>query len=251
MRCEPGWRFEAGPSRPLTDHLCWYVWAGEGELVTGGESVPLRPGMMCIMRPAGQYEGRQDLSQRLGVTYIHFDVPAGPLLPEATFLADPAYADAVTRRIVALMRGPDPGVTGHRIAGHLMAALLADVTAMERPALERRRDPRGERAVLMVRRAADRILEDPGQAPTIERLASEMAQSPGHFTRVFRQVHGICPKAFVLKARLDRAAQLLRETALPVVQVAEIMGYASPQFFTRQYKARFGSLPSEVRGARR
>ncbi len=205
------------------------------------------------MRPGSRYAASQDPSHRLGVTYVHVDGIAGPPLPDAVLLADPSYADAATRRVVALMRHRHQGdrlqPETSRVAAQIMAALLAEIAMLERPAPERRRDARGERAMQAVRRAADRILEDPAHAPTIERLAGETAQSPGHFTRVFRQVHGISPKAFVLRARLDRAAQLLQETTLPVVQVADMMGYASPQFFTRQYKARFGSLPSEVRGS--
>jgi len=48
--------------------------------------------------------------------------------------------------------------------------------------------------------------------------------------------------------RLERARQLLRETSLPVLDVALATGFASSSQFARAYKGAFGEPPSHTRG---
>jgi transcriptional regulator GlxA family with amidase domain len=49
--------------------------------------------------------------------------------------------------------------------------------------------------------------------------------------------------------RLERARQLLRETALPVLDVALATGFSSPSQFARAYTRTFGEPPSRTRAA--
>jgi transcriptional regulator GlxA family with amidase domain len=50
-----------------------------------------------------------------------------------------------------------------------------------------------------------------------------------------------------LGLRLDRARKLLRQTSLPVVEVAMACGFAASSHFSRVYKARFGQTPNSER----
>jgi transcriptional regulator GlxA family with amidase domain len=50
-----------------------------------------------------------------------------------------------------------------------------------------------------------------------------------------------------LGLRLDRARKLLRQTSLPIVEVALACGFAASGHFSRVYKARFGRAPSAER----
>ena len=47
--------------------------------------------------------------------------------------------------------------------------------------------------------------------------------------------------------RLDRARQLLRETTLPILDVAVATGFASSSQFARAYGRAFGETPSRTR----
>jgi transcriptional regulator GlxA family with amidase domain len=49
--------------------------------------------------------------------------------------------------------------------------------------------------------------------------------------------------------RLERARQLLRETSLPVLDVALATGFSSPSQFSRAYAQTFGEPPSRTRGS--
>ena len=53
--------------------------------------------------------------------------------------------------------------------------------------------------------------------------------------------------AHLKKHRMEKAAQLLRETDLPVAEVARQVGYESQSKFTAAFKEQYGQLPKEYR----
>ncbi|WP_186332403.1 helix-turn-helix domain-containing protein [Bordetella genomosp. 13] len=52
---------------------------------------------------------------------------------------------------------------------------------------------------------------------------------------------------YVLEARLQEAARLLRTSALPVADIQEAVGFASPAHFSFAVRKRFGAPPSALR----
>jgi AraC-like DNA-binding protein len=52
---------------------------------------------------------------------------------------------------------------------------------------------------------------------------------------------------YLASCRLQRAAQQLRESAVPVGRVAFDIGYASEAAFTRAFKREFGIAPAMFR----
>ena len=91
--------------------------------------------------------------------------------------------------------------------------------------------------------AARYIRENPGQLFSIESLAERFHCSTDHFSRLFRQIVGVTPKEFCIRARMERAQTLLRESAMSIEQIASGLGYADVFFFSRQFKQRTGSSP--------
>jgi AraC family transcriptional regulator len=51
----------------------------------------------------------------------------------------------------------------------------------------------------------------------------------------------------VLKARLDRAQQLLAQADTPIAQIADLLGFTSQSHFTRVFKQFTGRTPSDFR----
>jgi AraC family transcriptional regulator len=54
---------------------------------------------------------------------------------------------------------------------------------------------------------------------------------------------------WVATRRLDRARALLRETALPLADIAAACGYASASHLSRHVKAATGATPGQLRRA--
>ncbi|MFC5651206.1 helix-turn-helix domain-containing protein [Paenibacillus solisilvae] len=68
-----------------------------------------------------------------------------------------------------------------------------------------------------------------------------------YFYELFKQETGIPVHAYVVQARLKKAAAMLQETSRSVTSVAAELGYSSIHHFSRQFTARFGVSPSRYR----
>lgn len=257
VRCEVGWRLAPVWSQRLADMDLWFVWAGRGTMrLRGGTCVDLRPGVAMWMRPGGLYIGDQDPADRLGVTFIHFELidqrtgqRPRPLPREVHEVVDVPYVDAVMRRVVDLLQGDsrENGGAGHEAARTLLRGLLMDFDAdVARPT---RAEPTGTAAHHreLVMRIAGGIRESPSDVPPVAELARQAGYSPDHFTRVFQQVLNQSPQAYIVQQRVSRAQQLLLESSLTVTQIADVLGYESVYFFSRQFKEKTGLSPSAYR----
>ena len=66
--------------------------------------------------------------------------------------------------------------------------------------------------------------------------------SAGNLSRLFRQHHGVSFQAYLQKIRLEKAAELLRSTRLPVARIARRVGYRDVSRFGQHFRRLF-SLP--------
>lgn len=85
----------------------------------------------------------------------------------------------------------------------------------------------------------------------LEEVAARVAfTSPGNLSRLFRGHYGIGFQAYVQNLRMEKAAELLRATRLPVARVARRVGYRDAARFGQHFKRRFQVTPSEWRDRR-
>jgi AraC-like DNA-binding protein len=71
--------------------------------------------------------------------------------------------------------------------------------------------------------------------------------SPGNLSRLFRQRYGISFQGYLQKLRMEKAAELLRTTRLPIASVARRVGYRDVSRFGQHFKRRFAREPSRWR----
>ncbi|MFN3302815.1 MAG: helix-turn-helix domain-containing protein [Roseateles sp.] len=105
-------------------------------------------------------------------------------------------------------------------------------------------DPKLLRRLL---RAKDRMDAAYQEDWTVQRLAAVSDVSPAHFARSFKQAFGLPPHRYLLTRRIERAVALLRETGLPVTDIAFQTGWASLGTFGRIFRDITGASPGEVR----
>ena len=112
---------------------------------------------------------------------------------------------------------------------------------MERPAPQ---DPELLRRLL---RAKDRMDAASHEAWPIPRLARVSSVSEAHFARSFRQAFGVPPHRYLLTRRIERATALLRDTELPITEIAFRTGWASLGTFGRTFRDITGASPGALR----
>ena len=97
-------------------------------------------------------------------------------------------------------------------------------------------------------RAAMRHMDEHGmQELSLDDLARAVDLSPFHLLRVFRQAIGITPHQYLMRVRLQRALSLLRDTRLPVIEVAYASGWADLSNFNRAFRRELQCSPRELR----
>jgi AraC family transcriptional regulator len=83
----------------------------------------------------------------------------------------------------------------------------------------------------------------------LSRLASHVAYSPYHFTRIFKERIGISPLYYVASHRLQKAKDLLLRTNMNVRDVGLEIGQQSLGTFTTRFTERVGVTPSDFRNS--
>ncbi|MBR4132996.1 MAG: response regulator [Bacteroidales bacterium] len=80
---------------------------------------------------------------------------------------------------------------------------------------------------------------------TIDRLADALAVSRATLTRKVKANTGMTVNEYVRICRLKKAVELLAENNYRINEVAYLVGYSSPSYFTLNFQKQFGKLPSE------
>jgi len=85
------------------------------------------------------------------------------------------------------------------------------------------------------------------EAISMAELARQVSLSTSRFHHVFRRVLRITPKAYIQKARLRLAQHLLITSSIPVADVAEQTGFASPYHFSHVFRRQMHTTPTAFR----
>lgn len=79
----------------------------------------------------------------------------------------------------------------------------------------------------------------------ISELAKLAGLSERNLTRLFVQELGLSPKQALIRLRLEKARELLKNRNCSVTEACFEVGYSSLSRFIQSYRAAFGNLPSE------
>jgi AraC-like DNA-binding protein len=96
-------------------------------------------------------------------------------------------------------------------------------------------------------RAKDRMDATPDADWPVHLLAQVSAVSEAHFARQFKQAFGLPPHRYLLTRRLERAVAMLRDTDLPITEIALATGWNSLGTFGRVFRDITGESPGALR----
>ena len=146
--------------------------------------------------------------------------------------------------IGAESRSPRPG-------SDVVTARLADVLVVQavRSWLESAAPDRGWVAGLrdpVLGRALSAFHADPAAPWSLESLAQSAGLSRSAFAARFADLMREAPMGYVTAWRMDLAARLVREGALPLSRIAERVGYRSEAAFNRAFRRAHGITPGAI-----
>ena len=83
---------------------------------------------------------------------------------------------------------------------------------------------------------------------SLNELAARAGLTEFHFARAFKVSMEMTPRAYVEACRIDAARKLLRDSTLPLAQIAADCGLGSQSHFTTTFRRSVGATPAAYRG---
>ena len=244
-------------------HPVWELYLqahGTTRWVVDGERLVLRPGSVLAVAPHLEHALAEPPLARHHFFYAALDVEraAAGLRPGAELTAawQPGRAVHVRsgealaapfRQLVREVALRQPLRTeGLRAAAALLvveaARLMLGAEAGADPAAVAGLPQRPE-----VGRARRLLDERYGEPWRLVDLAAGSGLSPGHLAELFTREVGLPPQRYLTERRLERAAELLATSDLPITAVALEVGFGSGPHFSRVFRASMRCSPREYR----
>jgi AraC family transcriptional regulator len=106
---------------------------------------------------------------------------------------------------------------------------------------------RGGLPASKLRRVQELITAELAGSVRLAQLAAAVGLSTYHFARAFKLTTGETPHVYVARRRIEEARRLLRETRLPIVDIAARVGFTSQAHLTTRFRQVTGVTPARFR----
>ena len=106
---------------------------------------------------------------------------------------------------------------------------------------------KGGLAPWQMRRAAELLRENLDGRIRLMEIARECALSVSHFARSFKTSFGTSAHQWLIQHRIDQAKQLMRQTSMPLIEIAIQAGFSDQAAFTRTFHQVVGVSPGRWR----
>ena len=103
----------------------------------------------------------------------------------------------------------------------------------------------GERFCRKLERIVHTRMKNPNL--NIDIIASQFGMGRTNFYRKVRELMGMSPNDYLRKCRMERAAEIIKTTNLPIADICAQVGIPDAQYFSRVFKSFFGTTPSAYR----
>jgi AraC family transcriptional regulator len=135
------------------------------------------------------------------------------------------------------------GRAGNLFIESLATALAAHVLARFSSQRVELRQYRGGISRTQVGRTEDFIEAHLGEDFGLAELAANVGMSRYHFCRLFNQSTNLSPHQFVIRRRVERAQQLLKDHRLTMAEIATNLGFSDQSHFARVFRRLVGTTP--------
>jgi AraC family transcriptional regulator len=235
------WHTHDGPT------IC-FVLGGRFTEISAGETLECTPSTLKVVPGGERHWNRFDRGEAHGLL-IEADPAGMEALGSCGAVLDRHFAleggrpAAIARRIYEELRLMDD-VAPLAIEG-LMLELLAATARQERLTETKRGAPS------WVLRAQDLLHSDLVRRRTLTELAAQVGVHPVTLARTFRRCFGCSVGEYLRQLRIERAAEQLGGSDLPLAAIALAAGFADQSHFSNLFRRATGMSPSAYRRAMR
>ncbi len=230
-----------------------YVLSGCGTFTDGEQQYELQQGSTFLIEPERLISYASSNSDPWQYRWIAFEGHDAPLLLSACgLLASGPIIGSADRRIGMLYHNvyralrAGGAAAAARAVGYLQLLLGAYAEAAAEHAGDSERS--GERGDSLIRKVTHYLSAQYAVPVSIGQMAEALGYNRAYLSRVFKRDTGMTPVTFLLRLRIDKARQLLRERPeLTIEQIAASVGIPDALYFSKQFKRFYNQSPSAYR----
>lgn len=150
------------------------------------------------------------------------------------------------RRVLELILRPG-GVAGWYLTSKVPVRAAGSIVGLVSISEDLRRQDAADAVVASVEQVVNLLASRPPGPVTIAEMAAAAGCSASTLERRMRAVFSLSPQQYVLRTRIDRAAELLSSSTLPLAQVATAAGFYDQAVLTRAFGRLTGETPAQFR----
>lgn len=251
--CDPS--HHIGP-RVLDGYKLVFVTKGKGRVSIGGGAFhPLEAGDMFALFPKERYEYQADPDDPWELMWVAFSGAISFRLMEELNFTQSDYIrknivnSSIKKTLTTLIHALGDREDTNRLAAIGQFYVLLSYLKQATGHLEN--SPESAASSSCVSHATRFIEQNYYIELDVQTLCDYVNYSRSYLSRVFHQETGFTIPEYINKIRMENAMELLRETTLPLREVATSVGINDSFYFSKLFKKFTGQTPREYRLASR
>jgi len=238
-------------------YLLHHVISGYGTFRQREHEYRLAPGQSFLIRPETLVSYESDRIEPWRYRWVAFAGSSSESILAAVGLSgsdgEPVVDTGASGKPAAYIRRiqrsfRDNTAYAHVEAAGLLRLLLAEYGRARSAQLGEQPQRIGDEGSTLVQQVIRYLSTQYTEPVSIERMADTLGFNRAYLSRTFKRHTGMTPVSFLLKLRIDKARQLLRERKeLTTQQIAASVGFQDPLYFSKQFRRMYGLPPSAYR----
>lgn len=111
--------------------------------------------------------------------------------------------------------------------------------------LDGKRSMKHEELIRKINESVEKNYADPNLS--LNGIAGEFDISPSYLGKVYKQVTMHALLDVINKVRIEKSAEMLRNTDKPIAEIADKCGFTNPSYYYRMFKRHYGLTPTDYR----
>lgn len=259
-------QYNSGKIYRAYDSRLLYCLSGEGEIEVNGSSCPMEKGTLILLRSGIPYRYIHNAQKNMVCMRINFDftyknaflhptpVPPGTILnfderkiidhsnyTDLIYITDAQELKSLTLQILDTFNSTKKYKSEECSA--LMKLLITKVVALYEHASNNRQSITSQ----LAEQVCIYIDENACNIVSAKQIGEQFSYHPNYLNRIMIKERNSTLHDYLMNAKIQKAANLLVSTDLPVAKIAEQCGFYDSSHFSKQFHAIMGYRPSKYR----
>ena len=237
-------------THPFTE--LFYVVDGKGEFNIQGQRFPVKPNDFVIINPQVEHTELSSPDEPLeyivlginGLSFSNLTPVSEGGHPFSFFNLRDEQKDILRYLNAMVQEATSQSMSYELVCHNLLEILLIKILRHQHFDLEVGKQSKATKDVSFIKHYLETYYHESIQ---LEDLASMTHLSRFYISHSFKKEIGMSPMEYLIAIRIKESKILLRTTNYSISQVADIVGFTTPTYFSKQFRKSTGISPTDYR----